>query len=93
MIMSNYAFHQEVAVSSVAAFPSNSQINANFRGQANLILICTAGSVDISFDSTGTVHAKMDAANQSAKLEYGLCSFSRIWVKGTSGTVRAYIWK
>lgn len=92
--MSN-SYFSEVALSSVSVYPTNPQIVSNIRGPHKLLAVCTAGSVELSFtgSNSDTASFKLDAANASNKIDFGIVKESKFWVKGSSGTIRIYIWQ
>jgi hypothetical protein len=92
--MSN-SYFSEVALSGVLTYPVQPQIVSGIRGPHKLLAICTAGSVELSFTGSDSASEsfKLDAANGSNKIDFGVVKEGKFWVKGSSGTIRIYIWQ
>ena len=90
--MVDYNFYKEVVVAS-GSFPAVTapQVIINFRGGNKLIFVCTAGSVEYSFDGS-TLHGAMSTAGNDAILNFGLREGKTIYFRG-AGTVRVHAYQ
>lgn len=88
----DFNFFKEVVVSGVSDFPDQAQAFMKFRGTRRMIFVCTAGSVEYSFNGN-TLHGKMDSSlPQSAQLDFGTRMEDKVWVRGT-GTLEVHAWQ
>ena len=79
-------YQQEVLAS--ASFPEDAQVIIRFRGPQKLIFVCTAGSVEYSFNGN-TVHGVVTTSSPDDKLDFGFRPGKKIWLRGT-GTIRIH---
>ena len=87
----DFNYYKEVTVTGVADFTEECQAFSKFRGARRMLFVCTAGSVEYSFNGN-TVHGAMDSAlAQSAQLNFGPRQEDKVWVRGT-GTVQIHMW-
>lgn len=90
--MTSFNYYKEV-VSASGSFPAvgSPQVIINFRGVNSLILVCTSGSVEYSFDGIN-VHGAMSSTGNDKLLDFGPRVGKTIYVRGT-GTVRVHAYQ
>lgn len=83
----DFNFYEEIAVTA-GAFATDPDAISLFRGPRSMMLVCTAGDVEYSFNGT-TVHGKISA---DQIFNFGLRNEDKVFLQG-SGTIQIHMWR
>lgn len=81
----DFNFFQEITVQTTdTSFPYNYQAISKFRGARRIILVCTSGAIEYSWNGSA-VHGKMECGASNQLLDFGTRSEDKVWVRWAAG--------
>lgn len=86
----DFNFYKQLVVTN-GSFNITPDCFMGFRGSRRMLFVCTAGTVEYSFNGN-TLHGAMSASLASSQLNFGPRMQDKIWFRG-NGTVQVHCWQ